>query len=72
MCDDVKRDEKGYLCNQCLLGWYMYNNRCYQKCPEGTISDKNMVCKEINSNYKLTRLYCERLQRVYTRNYKHV
>jgi proprotein convertase subtilisin/kexin type 5 len=49
MCDDVIKDDKGLICNQCQLGWYMYNSKCFNKCPEGTISDMNMVCKQIDS-----------------------
>jgi hypothetical protein len=58
MCDDVKRDDKGLVCNQCLTGYNIYKGRCYKECPEGTINNENNICSDINSIINLKRLYC--------------
>lgn len=53
MCDDVKKEENGFICNQCLEGWYIHNGKCFKTCPEGTSSDHNNVCKNISSMIRL-------------------
>ena len=37
-------------CNKEGIYKYQYGGRCFKNCPEGTLSNKNNICKDININ----------------------
>jgi proprotein convertase subtilisin/kexin type 5 len=47
-CDDsLKHDDNIAKCNQCKDNFYLLDGRCYEICPEGTITDNiNYLCNK--------------------------
>lgn len=42
--------ENKYFCNKCIHGLFLFNNKCFEKCPKGTIANRlNFSC---NKNIK--------------------
>lgn len=45
MCDDLAKIEEVPKCNQCAQGFYLYEGKCVQSCPEGSIGEStNFTC----------------------------
>jgi hypothetical protein len=42
LCDKTnKNEDKSVKCSQCRLNFYLYKEKCYDKCPKDTYADEN-------------------------------